>query len=92
MDNDKRCTLRVEVPRKPAKFKDVLKDVLKDACVEGIIGAANSLTSSLSRKTGDRDTELTIDIPKVELLGPPTEDTIVDNSDTWLSQETEEIE
>ncbi|MAP19444.1 MAG: hypothetical protein CL582_00720, partial [Alteromonadaceae bacterium] len=65
MDNDKRCTLTVEVPRKRPEFKDVLKDALREAARAGLIASGNSLIERLSRGTDDSGTELTIDIPKL---------------------------
>ena len=91
MDNDKRCTLTVEVPRKRPELKDTIKDALREALRKGLIEAGNSLIGRLSRDEDDSGTELTIDIPKIEFIDPQDE-TIIAGSLGSGTEETEELE
>jgi|TARA_Y100000310_G_scaffold334995_1_gene415984 hypothetical protein len=86
MDNHKRCTLQVEVPRKQPE----LKDLLFDACIQGIREAARALANSLSSNDdSSRSIGLTIDVPKIKI---PTSapDYDVDSVTDEVSQETME--
>lgn len=91
MDNNKRCTLKVEVPRK----RPELKDVLLEAGIQGLKEAASALANSLSRNDDNsRSVELTIDVPKIKVATSASDDHS-DTPDAEVSQETtgeEEVE
>jgi len=62
-DNNKRCSMRVEVPRK----KPELKDVMIDAGIEGLRAAASTLARSLTHNNDNSPMfALTIDVPKIQ--------------------------
>jgi len=62
-DNNKRCTVRVEVPRK----KPELKDVIIDAGIQGLKEAAQALARSLTHNDDNSPAfALTIDVPKIQ--------------------------
>ena len=83
MDNNKRCTLKVEVPRK----RPELKDVLLEAGLQGLKEAASALANSLSRNDDNsRNVKLTIDVPKIN-VGSSASDDNVDTSNTEDRQE-----
>ena len=84
MDNNKRCTLKVEVPRK----RPELKDVLIEAGIQGLKEAASALANSLTSNEDNGGTvEWTIDIPKIKVTTSASDDH-VDTPDEEVSQET----
>ena len=93
MDNNKRCTLKVEVPRK----RPELKDVLIEAGIEGLKQAASALARSLTPNDDNRNVaSLTISIPKIkvgssanEQADTPTEDVSQDIVDSEEPREPE---
>lgn len=76
MDNDKRCTLTVEVPRKRTK----LKDVLIEAGMAGLAEAVNALSSIISQDNNRSGVELTIEVPKIKLPSDEESDTATESS------------
>jgi hypothetical protein len=89
MTDDKICTLKVEVPRKPPELKGVVKDALKEAFRTGLIEMGNSLIERLSRKTDNSGIELRIDIPKPKLF-PEPKNSKTSNSNIWEEEEESE--
>jgi len=87
MDNNKRCTLKVEVPRK----RQELKDVLIDAGIDGLREAASALARSLSPNDDNRpSTTLTISVPKINVSSSSDEQ--ADTSVSDVSQEASDEE
>lgn len=82
MDNNKRLTLKVEVPRK----RQELKDVFIDAGINGLREAALALGRALSPNDDNRPThELTINVPKINVSSSSDEDS--DTAADAVSQE-----
>ena len=86
MDNDKRCTLTVEVPRKRPK----LKDVLIEASMAGLKEAVNALSSIISQDNNRTNVELTIDVPKIKLPSDKESDTATESSSQEETDNKEE--
>lgn len=86
MDNNKRSTLKVEVPRN----RRTIKEILIDAGLEGLKETLSSLSKALDNSDGNSSgAEITIDIPKINIISGQND---TDSSSVEQDYEQEEEE